>query len=63
MRFVSDFNLSMQFSMELFERHIMSCRDVEKLQNYCIKLHSANRSQALVYESLLRQQLEETPGK
>ena len=60
---MADFTLSAQFSMELFERHILNCRDVEKLQNYCIKLHSANRGQQAVYESLLRQQLEETPGK
>ena len=50
--------LTREFSLELFERSVLSCTDVAELQNMCIKLRSQIHSQQLVYESLLREVLD-----
>ena len=48
------YELARSFSLERFERAVLSCRDVAELQNLCIKLQATVQGQRSVYEAMLR---------
>ena len=51
------YQLARNFSLELFERTILSCNNVAELQNMCIKLHASVHAQRQVYEMMLRDRM------
>jgi len=51
--------LSAEFNLQRFEMCVYRCRDIEALQELCVKLYSQNQGQRMVYEDLLNRPLSE----
>ena len=51
--------LSAEFNLQRFEMSVYSCRDIEALQELCVRLYSQTQGHRMLYEDLLKARLSE----
>lgn len=51
--------LSAEFNLQRFEMSVYSCRDIEALQELCVRLYSQTQGHRMLYEDLLKAKLSE----